>query len=453
MMTILRLDLVRLWRSRGAVFGLGALALAGALALWHGHRVIEQQRATLADRVALQAEQHAAILEPAGPDARAGDQMYYLVHHTAHHPSRLAPWAVGQRDIQAVNVKVRLLALQGQLYAGELLNPALVAAGGLDAALVLALLAPLMVIALTYGLWGDEAEDGTWSLLRVQGIPPARVLRWRLFLRGGVVTLVLWALIAAGVVVADLPADGRTLQLGALAAASVAGWLGMSALVASMRRSSEFSLLTLLGAWMLLAIIGPALVTILASAAYPLPESLTLTAEQRQGYHASWDAAVPDTMERFYERYPAFRGATVPTDTYSNAWYYAMQQAGDDAARTSAAAYRQGLEARHRWTVRAAAWLPPATILLAQHDLARTDLDSHLAYLDSVAEFHEALKQFFFPAVFDNRPVSAINWSAMPAHSFAATPSPASPLVGIALLQAGLLLVVGLWRINRIDVR
>jgi len=451
MSPLLRLELLRLLRSRSAMVGLVALALAGGLALAHGARIINGQRATLADKAALQAEQHAAILESAGPEARAGDQMYFLVHHTAHHPTAHAPWALGQRDVQSINIKVRLLALQGQLYAGELLNPALVAAGGLDAALVLALLAPLLVIALTYGLWSNEAEGGTWSLLRLQGPRPARILRWRLCLRGGCVILVLWSLIAGGVVWAGLPADARTGQLIALAAATVAGWLGLSALVASLRRSSEFTLLTLLGLWMLLAVVGPALISILASAKYPLPESLTLTAEQRQGYHASWDDPVPDTMAHFSERYPEWQGAEVPTDVYSNAWYYAMQQAGDDAARTSAMAYRRGLEARHQWTLRAALWLPPATVLLAQHALARTDLDSHLAYLDSVAHFHESLKRFFFPAVFDNRQVSAVDWNAMPVHTFTDTRESAPALHLVALLQAGLLLGLGLWRLGRVE--
>jgi len=452
MRTVLRLEQRRLLRSRGAVLGLCTLAVAGLLALGHGHTVMSRQRDALAAGTALQAEQHRAILEPAGPGARAGDQMYYLVHHTAHHPSAWAAWAIGQRDVQAIGVKVRLLALQGQLYAGELLNPVLAAAGGLDAALVLALFAPLLIIALTHSLWAEDLEDGTWALLRAQGVRPSRLLGARLLLRGGSVLLVLLGLIAFASVWPGLPADGRVWQLAALAVASVAVWLGLAALVASLRRSSEFSLLLLLALWLVLAVIGPSLVSIAAAARYPLPEALALTAEQRQGYHASWDEPVPDTMERFYQRYPEWRGADVPTDVYSNAWYYAMQQAGDEQARTSADAYRRGLEDRHAWTMRAASWLPPATVLLAQHALARTDLDSHLAYLDSVSAFHESLKQFFFPAVFDNRPVSAIDWTAMPTHDFTDTRPASYRLLITALLQGLLLLVAGLWRLRQLDV-
>lgn len=450
MRTVLRLELRRLLRSRGLVAGLCALAVAGLLAITHGDRVIDGQRRTLAAAPVLQAEQHAAILGPAGPTARAGDQLYYLVHHTAHHPSPWALWAIGQREVHAINVKVRMLALQGQLYAGDLLNPVLVATGGLDAALVLALFAPLLIIALTHNLWAEDMEGGTESLLRIQGVRPSRLLQWRLLLRGVIVTLILWGLVAAAMLIGGLPLDGRALDIALLAAASVFGWLGIVAAVISFRRSSAVTLATLLAIWLVLSVIGPALVSLIAAARFPLPEALALTAEQRQGYHASWDLPVPDTMERFYQRYPEWRGQVVPTDAYSNAWYYAMQQAGDDAARASAETYRRGLEARHQWTTRASLALPPATLLLAQYAIARTDLDSHLAYLDSVAAFHESIKRFFFPAVFDNRPVSAVDWTAMPVHTFTDTRPASRGLLLAATAQAVLLLAAGLLSLRRV---
>ena len=52
-------------------------------------------------------------------------------------------------------------------------------------------------------------------------------------------------------------------------------------------------------------------------------------------------------MAVFAQRYPEWAGAAVPTDRYSNPWYYAMQQRGDEAADPPARAYRSALEQRH----------------------------------------------------------------------------------------------------------
>jgi ABC-2 type transport system permease protein len=47
---------------------------------------------------------------------------------------------------------------------------------------------------------------------------------------------------------------------------------------------------------------------------------------------------------------------------------------------------------------------------------AGTDLDAYLRYLDSVADYHEALKRHFFPIVFSDKTVAEVDWSAAPKH-------------------------------------
>jgi hypothetical protein len=123
-------------------------------------------------------------------------------------------------------------------------------------------------------------------------------------------------------------------------------------------------------------------------------------------------------MDAFYVRYPEWRGSAVPSDTYSNAWYYAMQQRGDAAAEPAYTAYLAAIERRHALVRRLGALLPSLT--LDQHLLAVacTDVDSHLGYLRSVADYHESLKRFFQPAIFDGRPITQVRWSDAPRHSF-----------------------------------
>lgn len=225
-------------------------------------------------------------------------------------------------------------------------------------------------------------------------------------------------LIAGAVAWWRLPLDARLVTVVALTVAHVLFWSGVALLVVARGYSSQVNALVLVGAWLLLALVGPGLATTIVSARHPLPQALELTLRQRQGYHAAWDRPLTQTMAAFYRHYPAFADAPVPTTTYSNAWYYAMQQAGDDAAAPAAQAYVEALERRRLASRRLARVFPPAVFQLAMNQVARTDLDSHLGYLQSVATYHEDLKRHFLPAIFDQRPVEAVDWSALPRHSY-----------------------------------
>jgi ABC-2 type transport system permease protein len=198
-------------------------------------------------------------------------------------------------------------------------------------------------------------------------------------------------------------------------------WLGAALVIVALRRSSDFNLIALLALWVVWAVLGPALVTMAAAARYPVSESLEIAVRQRQGYHGSWDRPVAETMALFYARYPEWKGAEVPDDRYSNAWYYGMQHRGDLEAEPAAAEWRETLSRRDAFTARLLVLFPPALYQRALNAIAATDLESHLAYLDSVLAYHESLKRWYFPAIFDNRPISDMAWSSAPVHRHEAT--------------------------------
>jgi ABC-2 type transport system permease protein len=445
MPTLLRLELLHLLRGWAVAAGLAITVLAGVAGVLHGRLVIERQEATLAESPALQAEHQRAILEPLPPTATAGDQLYYLTFHTAHHPSAWAPVSVGQRDIQAYNLKIRILALHGQLYNTDLTNPLLAAFGHFDLSFVLVLLIPLLVIALCYNVWSAEREQGTWALIASQPTAAFRVLAIKFGTRAGLVLAAAGAALVAAVWMLGLPADGRLLQVMLILTLYVAIWTGVAMLVVSWRQSSDFNLVLLLALWVTWGVLGPALVSVAVAARHPLPAALELTVQQRQGYHAAWDEPLPDTMANFYRTYPEWAHVPVPEHVYSNAWYYAMQQRGDDAAAPSVTAYFATLDARRRLAGRAFTLVPPASLQLALNAVAHSDLESHIAYLRSVAEYHEALKRHFFPVVFDNRTLAETDFADAPSHAYRASgqPSALKQQTWALALQAALWLPLG----------
>ena len=417
MLRILRIELILLLRGRAVVMGTLLLLLAGVFALFHGRTVIARQQAAIAASPALQDEEHRAILSPLPPTAEAGDQLYYLFFHTVRAPSAWAPVAIGQRDVQAFNLKVSTRALYEQLFNAELGNPLLAAFGNFDLAFVFVVLAPLLVIALTYNVYSQERELGTWDLVRAQPLNPVLLLAVKFVLRALVSWLPLAALLALATFVLDLPLDGRWLTVAMATLAYVMFWVAAAAAVSWWRRSSDVNVLALLGLWTVSTVLGPALINVAAAAKYPLPEALELTVLVREGYHSSWDRPLPETMALFYDRYPEWKDVPIPLDRYSNGWYYAMQQRGDEAARPAVARYRQSLEDRERWVARASSLFPPAVFQRAMTAIARTDLDAYLAYLDSVTAYHERLKRHFFPVVFSDVTVAEVDWSAAPRHT------------------------------------
>ena len=140
---ILRFEIRRILRSPTLVVAIVVWMAAAMAATWNGARVIARQEQQLAASEGVQREQHEAVLGLLPPTASAGAQLYYLTHHTRHHPSSWAPLSVGQRDLRSFNVKLRLLALHGQLYDGDIVSPLLAALGTFDLAFVLVALTPL----------------------------------------------------------------------------------------------------------------------------------------------------------------------------------------------------------------------------------------------------------------------------------------------------------------------
>ena len=418
MLRLLRLELLLLLRGRAVIVGIALILAAGIFGLVHGHTVIARQQAAIARSASLQDEEHRRILAPVAPTANAANQLYYLYFHTVREPSAWAPVAIGQRDVQAFNLKVTTRALQEQLYNAEFGNPLLAAFGNFDLAFVFVVLAPLLVIAMTFNVFSGERELGTWDLLRSQPRHPVGVLALKFGLRALLTSLAVLLLQVVATLALDLPLDGRWMVVAAGTVAHIMFWVVAAVVVSAWRRSSDVNVLVLLGIWIVCTVLGPALVNVAAAARFPLPEALELTVLARQGYHSSWDRPLAKTMAPFYQRYPEWRHVTLPTDRYSNGWYYAMQQRGDDLAQPAAERYRRSLEARELWVATWSRLFPPAALERLLTGVAHTDLAAYLAYLDSVAAHHERLKQHFFPVIFSEWSMAEVDFTAAPRHHY-----------------------------------
>ncbi len=449
---LLRLELKNFLAGRAVWLGLLVIFLAGLYAIEHGRRVIAAQQNVLAAAPEMQREHFARVLA-LHPDTPAGaiDSLYYLNHFTRHVPSRFAPLSIGLRDVNPYNLKVRMLALEGQLYDSDISNPATLALGNFDLSFLLVFLYPLLIIAFMHNTLSAEQEQGTWNLICSQPASPRKILLLKASLRCASIVAVWLLTLLVSWLWLRLPLDRRSGFVVLISLAYLLFWFAASLFVMSLRRSSNFNALALLGVWLTLTILFPAALNVALSTLLPVPEALALTVNQREGYHSQWDRPKTETMQRFFQAYPEYAGFQVPRDTFSYGWYYAAQHLGDVEAAAASAQLRAKLNQRQQW-MRRLAWLTPTiNAQAAFNQIAQTDLENHLAYLDSVRNFHEQVRRFFYPALLRNDAPPPINWQQLPRHQFHDEAQPLSfPAYSLSLLALSFVCAaLAMWRLRR----
>ncbi len=445
---LLALDLRRLTRSRGVVITIVLLLGLGIHVAWRGGEKIEaaQVSATAAGNAYGDQLRYLESIYP--PTTEAGEVLYYLSFPAPQPALPLAALARGRGAVETESLRIRLLALEGQLYEHETVNPRLAAAGELDLAFLLVVLLPLFIIAISYDLVASEREGGTWDLVRLFARPRRLLglkLTSRALLAGGLVA----TLMAIAAMIAGVGLDERTGWAIALVGLHTLFWFALCLCISAGRRSSTANAMILAGSWVGLTVLAPAALSLANAILHPIPEALELTVLQRQGYHEAWDLPPSATMESFLAEYPQWRGHPVPEDAFSWTWYYAMNHRGDQAARDASLAYRNVLQQRDEWARRWSLLVPPLAVQISLDRLAGTDLASQLAYQSAVRDFHERLRLHFYPILFATEPIDAVDWSQVPRFEPAApveSGTRAGAPAAIALLLASIVVVgMGRW--------
>jgi ABC-2 type transport system permease protein len=428
-------ELRLLVRAPVSAMSLGLLLLLSVLAVVSGSSEIERQRGTIARLSALQQDELAALAAKPQTARDAGYAAYYTFHGTWDPPTPAAFMALGMRDSAPHVLRVRALALQSQLHEGEAFNPALVLAGRFDTAFVLIYLAPLVLIALLHDLVSAERRAGRLGTL--MALPGGNHRLW--LRRAALRTVLAFACVAlpvlAGAVLNGMPARGAAAAVGVIAA-YLAFWAAIAVVVASGARSSAANATALMGSWVLLTLVLPALANAVLARAVPVQQGVDLMLAQRQAVHAAWDRPPAETMDSFFRSHPQWRHTAPLPAGFHWKWYYAFQQLGDESVAAQVAAYRDSLLVRQRWTERLGWWLPSVGAQAALHRLADTDLQAQVAYQDAITAFHGRLRAFYYPYFFNGSAFGAPDFAAQP--RFQPPPQaiavPVSQLVGLTLM-------------------
>ena len=163
-------------RDRLVLLSLFVAAMLSIFTLASGLKEILAERA-LIERVETAVTQDRELALTSQSDA--GGAAYYAFHFTYDPPSDLAFAARGVRDDLPWKHRIRMLALEGQIYETDRGNPELSRVGKLDFAFVAAFLLPLLSILLLYDLRAVEARNNRWDFLSATSGNGWKVLRTR----------------------------------------------------------------------------------------------------------------------------------------------------------------------------------------------------------------------------------------------------------------------------------
>lgn len=439
-----------LLRSGRNLVALILLLVLSSAAVWAGISEVEHQRATIERVEAEQVRDLAAVEDAnAGPEGDAGYNAYYAFMLTQDPPPPLAFAAIGQRDLQPFVLRVRALGLQAQLYDSETYNPELALPGVFDWAFVLIYLLPLVVIALGHDLVTGERETGRLRLLL--SLPGSGLWRRRVGLRYGAVLAALGLPLVVGGIVMAAPASGIAIML--LTAALYCGfWFGLAMLIGANMRTSATAAAAMIGCWIVLTLVAPALANAAIARSVPVAKGIDLTLAQREVVHKGWDIPKDETFERFFVNHPEWRGKEEFEGRFHWKWYYAMHQVGDEAVAADVAKYRASLAKREGLTEALGFVLPGVGTMNVLHRLADTDIAAQLAYQDSIGAFHERLREFYYPYLFDDRVFTRADFAQIPRYEArSATGTLAIGSLGALALLSMLALWFGVRRIVRVS--
>ena len=333
-----------------------------------------------------------------------GGAAYYSFHLTYSSPSSLAFAAMGQRDIFPWKHRVRMLALEGQIYETDADNPELSLLGRFDFAFLVSVLLPLFVILLLHDLRASERDAGRYDLLVVTAKSQRHLWATRaLVLTTGLALAVLLPFLVGAFITQAPLAD--TLIMALVVIAHLAFWLVLTYVVTGLRFNAKQSAARiasmLLAIWLVFTVLIPvgsdaAIDELVAS---PAGGEISLT--QREAVNDAWDIPFEDTWQPFLAKHPEWADKTEMESRFEWKWYYAFQQVGDQKAATLSQAYRDATEHKDALAGAVSFFSPPMLTQRLLSMIAETDTQSSLAYEQRVRDYHGELRQFYYPLLFN----------------------------------------------------
>lgn len=439
-MKLYKLFLQQCIRSKEVWASLILILLLGVVAIVIGNRHLQRQQEAITEVKTHQKEHLERQVSLHNDDL--GLLLYYANFAYIHTLNPLAGISIGQADVNPTVKRITIKTFEAQKFDTDLVNPMNLQSGNLDLSFVIIYLFPLLIIVMTYNAISEEIETGTWRLVVIQARSKLRFIITKLFIRLGLLYVVLLFLFLIAKFVLDLSWNTDFFAMLGLSMLYILFWFTLAFFVLSFKKSSGFNALLQLSIWLVLMILLPAGINAYVSSKHPVPEALSTAIAQRDGYHVKWDTDKLATIEKFYQHYPQFKKYGYPTDGFNWLWYYAMQQMGDDDSKKERNALDEKIKLREQTSKQIASIVPNMYMQLIFNQLAGTSLGQHMDYLHETEKFHEKLRLFFYPKIFEGKQADTVEWNQFPPEYYQVKSDKSILKNMIPLLIASLLMIL-----------
>jgi ABC-2 type transport system permease protein len=403
-------------RSKGTKIGLIFLLIICFISLLIGQQFQQKQQSTIKEAAIYQKE-HIARNAAFHKD-EMGLLLYYIKFSLVNKTLPINSLAIGQRDVNPSIQSVTIRGLEAQKYDSELTNQNNLLSGNIDFSFVLIYLFPLLIIAFSYNLVSEEKESGTWKIVATQTKNTFIYILKLFYIRILSLIVLLTIVLFIAILFLNIPFDQSFFTFYTIGILYILFWFSVCFFIVSLQKHSNFNAVILLTIWLFLIIILPATINTYIVNKYPIPEALELTVKQRNAYHEKWDMDKKFTMDKFYHHYPQFAHYPLPNAAFSWLWYYAMQQAGDDDSASQSQELENKLQQRNDASQLIAQFMPTLHTQIQLNEIAQSDLGNQLLFLKNTKQFHEKLRLYFYPKIFENAAVSKENWSKFKVETF-----------------------------------
>ena len=446
----LRMEFRLLWRSPLLIAAALATLLATTFALWAGIAQVQHLDATMREAVAAETralEERRAEAAAAPLDA---GMFGYGTWFAVPHPTAPGAWLnLGDTASQPSVQRIRLLGLQGQLHDGTGGNPAARAAGAFDAAFVVAVLLPLLAVAVFAPLAAEEREARRDGLLAALVASPRAFWLRRVAARGTLVLLPVLGPMVVALIVMDASPAFAVGVLGGVALYAL-GWIGLcAALALRWPGGSDTVAARLVALWALAALVLPALGGLALDRVAPTVPGSTIALAHRDAVNSAWDQPKDDTFEAFFAHHPEWRGTPPVTGRFHWKWYYAFHLVADRRVEPLLAEAASAKRARQHARDALGVLLPTVALQNLLDGLSDQGIEGEAAREAAAREFHDRLRVAFYPFVFEERAMTAADIAALPQPTPSARALRHRPAAWAALLLFATLGLGALWRTAR----
>lgn len=285
----------------------------------------------------------------------------------------------------------------------QLFNPLLRELGLPDFATVLALLLPLTVIAVTYGLVQEDRERGVWRLVCAQMAQPWRLVFAALAVR--------WAMVLVPVVAASLLAfildSGSTVYAASYWLVFVGLftglWIAIAGLFLLLPVSSGAAAVGLLGVWLVTTFALPAGLSWAANGEQAMPSRLEAIVDIR-GVQAQTSTQQAELLSAWYRSHPDIPPVTEPSREIAG---LPANLELDGKLRPLMYRFDEVRKAHFEFMERWSALSPGLAVVLTADRLAGIDAPRYAEYIDTVNQFEDRWRAFFVHRIIGKQAMSA----------------------------------------------